>query len=214
MTHVMQLHLKLAASLVAVLPLVAHAQTATLTVAHNDPDGIVTPGQTVSITATLAWTANAGLGRIGGDIRATDDRGIAANPQLPYVFNPLPAAVIQPGTLSDGSVVDVFIQSGDSSPFFGQGPVYPWGLQAGLVLTTFEWTAPTSLGPIEFSWVPDPAMPQTYMHPNPSVGPVAFQTTYLGTSLTVVPTPASALALLGLLALPPRRASLTARRHP
>lgn len=181
----------------------AAAQTATLTVSHNDPDGIVTPGETVQITATLAWTGNSGLGYVSGDVRATGDLGSASNPSFPYGVPPL--AIVLPGTPFEGSLLDVYIESGDTNPFFGLSPTHPWGLRAGLILTRFDWTAPSNLGVVDFAWIPDPADPLPIMSPVGGFSGVPYPTTYLGTSLTVIPTPASALVFLGTLAIARRR---------
>lgn len=179
----------------------AAAQTATLTVSHNDPDGLVAPGQTVQVTATLAWTGNSGLGYVGGDVRATGDLGVASNPSFPYVVT-YPEAIILPGTPFEGSVLEVYIESADASPFFGLPPLYPFGLRTGLILTRFDWTAPSTVGVVEFAWVPDPADPLPIMSPVGGFSAVPYPTTYFGTSLTVVPAPASALLMAsGLLAV-------------
>lgn len=64
----------------SVVAVPALAQSAILTVSHNDPDGLVAPGQTVLIAASLAWVANGQVCRIAGSLMATPDRGTAANP--------------------------------------------------------------------------------------------------------------------------------------
>lgn len=181
------------------------ASTATLTVGHDDPDGIVLPGETVRITATLAWTGQSGFGYFAGSVRATDDAGTASNPSFPYSFVQLPATVVQPGTPSGGSILDVDIQSGDVSPWFGSPPLSPWGLQGGLIQTQYDWTAPVSAGEVEFDWISDPGTPLPVVFRYFSGSSLAMPTTYLGTSLTVVPAPGSAF-LLGVAGLSgPRR---------
>ena len=62
------------------------AQQAMVVVSHSDPDGIVEPGQTVEITTTVSWTSAYVLSfsLIKGDVRASADVGLAANPRFPY----------------------------------------------------------------------------------------------------------------------------------
>jgi len=189
-----------------VAPLAA-GQTTTLSVTHNDPDGLVVPGETVKVTATFAWIITSGFGWIQGDVRATGDLGTAANPTFPYGYLPLPTTVVQPGTPSGGSILDIDIRSGDVSPWFlGTPPRPPWGLQTGLILTQFDWTAPVTPGVVRFDWVPDPTQPLPIVLRYFTGSSLAIPTTYVGTSLTVVPAPASALSLaLGLTALSVRR---------
>lgn len=188
-------------------------QTATLTVSHDDPDGIVTPGQTVRIKATLAWTGQSGFGYAIGSVRVTDDAGTASNPSFPYNFLQGPATVVQPGTPAGGSILDVVIQSGDVRPWFGSPPLHPWGLQTGLVLTQYDWTAPTTAGVLEFQWIPGPANPLPVVVLYSTGSSLAIPTTYFGTSLTVVPAPASALLFASGMLAALRRQRPGALRH-
>ncbi len=201
-----RLKLGTALGLLVMSPPIAAAQTASVTLTHNDPDGLVTQGQTIQVTATFAWQGSpgSGFGLAAGDIRATNDLGLAANAVFPYVPNLLPALVIQPGTPSGGSLLDVYINSGDVGPSFGLPVFFPWNLRAGLVLTRFDWTAPATPGLVEFRWIPDPVL-LPHICPPFAGGFQLVPTTYFATSVTVVPAPAAPLALIAGLAIARRR---------
>lgn len=175
------------------------AQTAALVVTHNDVDGIVTPGQTVRVAAILSWAPGGPdmLREIEGSLRASPDIGAAANPAFPYTISPSPVVSISPGTGSAGSVVGVRLFNGDLNwLLFGFPPPEPWRNGDGLIVVQYDWTAPATPGVVAFDWSPSPTNPQTIMAFHD--GPPSFRavpTTYLGTSLTVIPAPPAALAL-------------------
>ena len=183
----------------------ASAQTATLTVSHNDPDGIVLPGETVTITSTVAWSGGLfTFWELRGGVTATDDLGSASNTRFGYQsYSSTPDTIVDPGETRGGSVDDAHFFS---ALFYGFWQVFPqpWSTSGGLNVLQFEWTAPAVPGTVEFQWDPDPTLPDIWLVPALPPG-VAAQSTYHGTSLTVIPGPASALPILAALFVPHRR---------
>lgn len=175
------------------------AQSATLTVSHNDPDGLVAPGQTVQVRVVIDYAGFFGnLWEIRGHLRSSGDIGSASGNAFPGVYPLLPQTLIDPGDLSGGSIESILIRSGEMSLISGfPGPPLPPWSAISLAVFQYDWTAPITPGPVQFTWTPDPAQANTlYIAPFISqTGPVAIPTTYFGASLTVVPAPAT-LALL------------------
>lgn len=175
----------------------SHAQSATFTISHNDPDGIVVPGQTVQLSATISWANAVLFWRSDGELIATPNIGFASNPRFGHPMSPgVPPTIIQPGTPAGGSVVDVLIQSG-VAPLMPWAPLTVWAVSSGVTLLVMDWTAPQDLGLVSFGWTPSAIQPHTLLFETwGSVDPVAVPTTYIGTSLTVVPAPASCFVLI------------------
>jgi len=173
-------------------------QSAVMRVSHNDPDGIVEPGQTVQITATLSWQNAGVLWDIRGGVRATGDAGIAANPVFPYNIELLPGRVLEPGTPVGGSVEGIWLLNGDGGFLAGWMPArVPWTSLAGIIVTTYDWTAPTTIGAVGFAWEPDLLQPSPLMFPTYSPNPwyISVPMTSIGASLTVVPGVGSGVVL-------------------
>ncbi|MEZ6232724.1 MAG: hypothetical protein R3B68_00910 [Phycisphaerales bacterium] len=172
----------------------ALAQTAALRITHEAPGGIVQPGQTIAVTATLTWTEPMLFWRIEGDLTASPNSGAAANNAFGHPVTPAANTILDPGVPSGGSVLGVEVQSG-VVPLFG--PPYPapwWPGAAGLRVLEFEWTAPLDPGPVEFNWIEQGNSGPTFfigLNPNAQTVP----TTYVGATLTVVPAPSAGLAL-------------------
>ena len=172
----------------------AFAQAATLLVTHDVPGGMVQPGQTVGVTATLTWSEPMLFWRIEGDLAASPNSGMAANNAFGHAVTPGANTILDPGVPSGGSVLGVEVQSG-VVPLFGppySAPWWPGG--AGLRVLEFEWTAPLDPGPVEFNWVEQGGSGPTFfigLNPNAQTVP----STYVGTTLTVVPAPAAWMAL-------------------
>lgn len=181
------------------------AQSAIVRVTHNDPNGIVNPGQTVQIRTTVSWQVpqgNSGLFSIAGDVHSTPNAGIASNSTLSYSLVSGPNLIAAPGTPSLGSVEGVHLEYGSINwILFGQIPPAPWGFSRGFDIVSFDWTAPANPDVVTFGWEPSNAIPQPLIACtgwNPPVQTVP--TTYFGTSITVVPAPPAALSL-GIAAL-------------
>lgn len=175
------------------------AQTATVTVAHDDPDGLVVPGQLVHLDVTVRCTDFLLFLRLDGGVFATPDVGIASNNMFGHSSPATTiSTIIDPGFAVGGSVRDVRMQSGFTT-IFGIPPAPPWinAGTTGLVLLRFDWTAPQALGSVQFDW----SSAATALNPVFYVGStsVPLPTTYVGTSLNVVPAPAaSGLLAVGL----------------
>lgn len=190
---------------IAVIAAECSAQPGILSIAHNDADGVVEPGQVVRIQANLAKPAGAAfLWEIRGDLLASPKLGIGSNNRFPYPGSN-GSAIVNMGTIDGASVRGVHIHVNDQLALSGTtGPWPPWGWQSfGIV--QYEWTAPTTPGVVEFNWQPSPDLPEIW-YALPQIwttGPIP--TTYVGTSLTVVPAPASGVLLAGGLLLIGRR---------
>lgn len=169
----------------------------TVLVSHNDPDGIVNPGQVVHIDAVLSWTSSANqfAGARGGLI-ASPNVGAGSAIQSAYV----PGALVNLGQINGGSLVGLDIAQ--TPAFFTGGfMVPPSGQYLGFELVSYDWTAPTSgfEGEVLFDFVAHPNKPNIEFFGS---GPlwVPPMTTWIGTSLTVVPTPPT-IGAFGILAL-------------
>ena len=180
---------------------VASAQSAMLSLSHDDPDGLVSPGEVVAVTLRIAWSEpppNLVLGLLQGDITASPGVGVASNPAFAHA-NPWAnqLTVLNPGTAVGGGLRGVDIQSGLYDPFgTGFGPP-PWGVHTGFDVVRFDWEAPSTLGPVEFSWTNTNTI-------GTGPGPVFFlngstiitsPTAYASATLTVVPAPGVGVVL-------------------
>lgn len=167
----------------------AWGQSARVTVSHDDPDGIVFPGQTVTITLKIAHEGFFMVADWRGDAVASPDLGTAQNP----IFGVGPSPGVTYGLPDHGSVRGSVFHA--FSPFFTPPPYTPWSTPEFEFLH-YLWIAPVTPGQVAFNWMPAPGFPsvQGYLSPI-SVDPTSYPTTYLGTSLTVIPNPSAALAL-------------------
>lgn len=190
----------------------ALAQSASISVWHNDPDGIVVPGQTLQITTTISWQVpgpNNALFALMGDVRATPNLGIASANLFPYGGASTTSVTINPGIASLGSVEGVHLENGDLLPMvsFGQLLPPPWTFRTGFDAIRFDWTAPSTPGTVHFGWEPSATLPQPLIISSissPWVQPVP--TSIVGTSLVVIPGPPACVAMvLGGAALATRR---------
>lgn len=70
----------------------------------------------------------------------------------------------------------------------------PWSQTSGFEVLRFDWTPPTTPGVVEFNFIPDPSMPApNFLGPSFLASPLP--TTFVGTSLTVIPAPGAGVAL-------------------
>ncbi|MCB9840634.1 MAG: hypothetical protein H6809_03155 [Phycisphaeraceae bacterium] len=158
-----------------------HAQMATIAVTHDHPTGLVQPGESVRIACTLSWTGAYMAARIVGDAESAPDVGIAANVGGPFGPGPL----IHYGAPIAGSVRGVDVAS---TPAFAIPPNPAWLRSEGLEFLHFAWTAPQSAGEVTIDWTPHPGFPDAlFFETGASFVPTPLPTTYIGTSLTVVP---------------------------
>lgn len=174
---------------------VAAAQSATVTVSHDDPDGIVLPGQTINVRVEVAWTGGSTsnwirFAGLSGDALPTPRVGSSSN--ITSVFQP--NGLISLGQPGQGGVLGVDVAI---TPIFGWG-CYPWPPPAtgpttlAGPLVAFDWTAPTDFsGPVTFAFDPSPTSPSVRLYPSQSSPAwVEAQTTYRPVSITVIPAPA------------------------
>lgn len=201
---------RLGAELLLLFSCQCSAQTATVSVTHNDPDGVVAPGQTVEITTTVSWThTNAvGLGRISGSVGATPNLGVASDPHFPSAYITNPQQTINMGSAVGGSVTGVLVDPAVPYWILFALPIgTPWFFNTGIAFHRFNWTANSEPGVVAFEFASDPTHPDpTFVWSGPGPLFVSFPTTYLGTSLTVIPAPpVAAVAGLGLALSVPRR---------
>ncbi|MCB9840381.1 MAG: hypothetical protein H6809_01855 [Phycisphaeraceae bacterium] len=160
----------------------ATAQTATVIVSHDDPDGLVEPGQAVRIGVMVDWTGGIQLAGLAGSLGPTPDVGIASSPS-----SPLGGPLVNVGTPLGGGIVGYDVAS--IPPFFTAGPnVIPSWAFPPIPVLEYTWTAPATPGVVEFDFTPRALAPNVRLYTSLlSIAPVEAQTTYVGTSLTVVP---------------------------
>ncbi|MCB9840878.1 MAG: hypothetical protein H6809_04410 [Phycisphaeraceae bacterium] len=185
---------------------VASAQTATVTVVHDDPDGLVEPGQTVRIDVLVEWEpATAWFAGLQGDLGPTPGVGAASN--VASIFPQ--SALVNWGQVSGGGITGLQFAI---VPPFGLW-CYPWpppgGGGTGLIgpLVSYDWTAPTDyLGPVSFDWRSPAGVPNLRVFPS-LLSPVFIEasTAYTPATLTVVPGPGGAVVVGVAAALASRR---------
>ena len=187
----------------------AHAQSAEVIVTHDDPDGIVQPGETVRVVIVHSRSGPSILAGIGGSLVTTGNLGTASaisTQMLPWP--PDPGYVNSVGTISGGSVTDVsheFLAHPAFTPFIF--PAYTtW---TGVEVLSFDWTAPVLTAPttINFDWHASPELPsvRAILQPFSQIIIEFIPTTYTGTSLLVIPAPPTAFTLPVIAAWATRR---------
>ncbi|MCA9287262.1 MAG: hypothetical protein KDA05_01680 [Phycisphaerales bacterium] len=180
----------------------AAAQTATIRLVHDDPDGLVEPGHVVRIAAMLHWDmAYLVFAATGGDVVTSPALGVSADPETPFYH-----VGTSPGTPWLGGVRD--FRATGTPPLFVPLPLPPQAWRPDPVAAlTFDWTAPAQAGEYSFEYVPSAEFPSIMLYPatNSQFG-VPVSSAYFGTSLTVVPAPATWLPGAGAIAIiSPRR---------
>ena len=98
---------------------VASAQSAALSLSHDDPDGMVSPGEVVAVTMRISWSEQPPtlvLGLLQGDITASPGVGVASSPAFAHA-NPWAnqLTVLNPGTAVGGGVVHVLHRNASSN---------------------------------------------------------------------------------------------------
>ncbi|MCB9840521.1 MAG: hypothetical protein H6809_02575 [Phycisphaeraceae bacterium] len=176
---------------------VAWAQSAHIVVTHDDPDGLVDPGQVVRINFRISWTANHTLSTLLGDAVARPDAGVASNPGTELNMGQ-PSGSLALGTPALGSVRGFSLIWGPS-PFQMPGTTY-WD---GLDFLWYEWEAPAVPGPFEFDFVFDPQTQGAWLNAG-LTNVFKVDLTSDPASLVVVPSP-GALVVLGVGAVFVRR---------
>lgn len=183
----------------------AIAQSATIEVVHDDPDGVVLPGQTVRISVLASFTGGGMLGGLSGDTVNSGAQGIASGISSWYPSGGL----VNLGVPVGGSVYDtqIAVVPGYFGPCGFLLPYCSWN--SGVHVLEFDWQA----GPVEaptlasFNFLASPTLPGLVVFPTPFLTPnwVVLPTDFSGTSLLVVPGPGAPCMLLVGMALIGRR---------
>jgi hypothetical protein len=172
----------IATSCAVLLTASAGAQTATVTISHNHPTGVVVPGQVVRIRLH-AETSTPSIARPGvsGDLLPTPAAGSSSNVSSPFPSGPL----VNLGSPASGGVVDFGVVGVPPGPFI-----------------EFDWTAPGLPGPVVFDYQPAAAVPTVRLYPSlTSPVSVAVAASVTTATLTVIPAPAALPLLVGVAAL-------------
>ncbi|MCB9840040.1 MAG: hypothetical protein H6809_00120 [Phycisphaeraceae bacterium] len=193
------------AGLVGCLAAGAFAQSAVIEVVHDDPDGVVLPGETVRVTVLASFTGGGQLAGLSGDAINAGAEGEASN--LGSWYNQ--GALVNWGAPMGGSVVGLEIAV--TPAFFGGcGFIVPqcyWNTDVHML--EFDWQAPQVGTPTHalFDFHTTPSAPGLLVFPTPWQSPhsVVLPTTFLGTSLLVVPGPGPASSLAISVSLVSRR---------
>lgn len=170
-------------------------------VTHDDPDGVVTPGQTVQFTVLMDWEpSTAVMWHMTGNLLASPNAGLALNPEIGLAILPgtLPQqAILMPGTPSGGSIFGFELFSSMTLQVGGGWVFPPWNQSTNVPILEFDWIAPGSPGRVDFGWQPAGVAATPLFNMNNATGPISsLSTTYSGASLVVVPSPASIATLL------------------
>ncbi|MEZ6233689.1 MAG: hypothetical protein R3B68_05830 [Phycisphaerales bacterium] len=165
----------------------ALAQVASIRVTHDDPDGLVEPGQVVCIATELTWSpqSHVAFGATGGSVLATPALGqtqgltSAYGPGLTTLGAPVPGGV--EGFRAIGLV-----------PLWVPIVPAPYSVFGPTVLLAFDWIAPSTPGTYEFAYHPSAEYPLVELFPSTqSQASVPVASEYVGTNLVVVPTPSA-----------------------
>ena len=169
---------------------VAAAQSAHIVVTHDDPDGLVEPGQVVRVNFRISWTPNHTLSTLLGDAAASPDAGVASNPGTELNLGQ-PSGSLTLGTPVLGSVRGFRLAFGPS-PFQMPGTTY-WD---GLDFLWYDWEAPAAQGSFEFDFEFDPQSQGAWLNAG-LTNILKADLTVEPASLVVVPAP-GAWVVLGL----------------
>ena len=184
----------------------ARAQTAQVTMVHSDPNGIVMPGDTVTLRAVVSWQGAWQFAGLKGSAKATRSLGTSA--AVNSALGPASPIVVF-GTPFHGNVIghDIAVVPG----YFTTTPPLASLQSAGMDYLRYDWTAPTVGVPIrvDFVFLAEPIAPNVRLYPHTfTTAFVEAQTTYIGTSILVLPAPGVGCVVIagfGLLAARRRR---------
>ncbi len=191
----------------------ALAQTATVTVSHNDPDGIVEPGQTIRLSMHLTWTPNMQLAGFAGQFRI-DPATTGADGTITNRLSAFwPGALVNLGLIQRDDIVGIQVAS--IPHFFTPMVTPPWANWGGLDAFSHDWIAPATPGQYNIAFLADPVAPNVRLYPaTVSANFVEAQTTYIGASITVTPSPASLITLAAASLIHSRRRRAQSEPNP
>lgn len=172
----------------------ALGQPVFVTVSHDDPDGVVEPGQVVQIRATLDWMMfQSQFAGIAGSMGPAQGVGAASSPATTL---PGQSSLVNVGVASGAGVFGFDVAS--IPPFFLGGLTLPVWNNWTINLLEYTWTAPTDYaGPVDFAFTPSALAPHARFYTSlQSPGWVEVPTTYVGTSIIVVPSPPAMAAMV------------------
>lgn len=182
----------------------ALGQSALVAVSHSDPGGMILPGETIHVTVFMSWTPpGTQLAGLAGGIR-TESAGVGSQGMISNRVSVFQSGIFANlGTIVGDDIVGIDLASVPA--FFLAWLPHPWGWSGGFNAFEHDWTAPATPGVYHISFVPSPLHPDVQIYPSvSSVNPVEVPTTYIGTSITVIPAPGG-LALLCVPAITCRR---------
>jgi len=200
----MRSHMMMALGLVCLMPTVAISQTAQVRMLHDSVSGVVLPGQTIRLRTVVSWQNASQFAGFKGDALATPGIGTASNVGSAYM-----AGILYVYGQAIGS--DVIGHDIAQIPAFFMGTVFgPSTMNTGFDYLTYNWTAPVVASPtvVEFDFVTPWFAPGVRLYPSTSsTAWVNAPTTFIGTSILVLPGPGSGavLAAAGVLAWRRRR---------
>ncbi|MEZ6235144.1 MAG: hypothetical protein R3B68_13230 [Phycisphaerales bacterium] len=145
------------------------------------------------------------LHHIEGDLRTTPNAGTISGFASPYVPAVTPWTG-QAGTISGAVISGFAVEFANHPVFYGGTLPGQWGT-VNYEVFSFDWTVPQVATPTAFdlNWLSAPAYPEITVYELLSPPPFALPTTYTGTSILVVPSPAPAALIGGVLAMAARR---------
>ncbi|MCB9840679.1 MAG: hypothetical protein H6809_03395 [Phycisphaeraceae bacterium] len=186
------------------------AQTAAIGVTHGQPSGMVEPGQSIRVSATLSRENQPGqttwLQHVAGGVRPQPDTGTPSGFSSP--FDPGNSLwSLAPGTPSGGGMAGFEVTFNVHPVGIIQHPQI-WD-QSPVELFSFDWEAPAVATPtvFEFAWEPDQTQPLVGVWVLSSGTPLQIPTTYTGTSILVVPAPGFGSIAIGIIGVACRRRS-------
>lgn len=157
------------------------------------------PGQTATILVTVTWDdPMAQFAGLRGDTIVGGALGEITNVDSALREPGSTQPFIRLGHIWAGSLIDTDIAI---IPIWFTGSIWPWTLSYdGMPFVHFEWTAPAVSVPTEvhFDFSTYAIAPNARFYPNLSnqLQPVEAETTFIGTTITVLPAPSGAAAVL------------------
>lgn len=189
----------------------ANAQTARVDVSHNDPDGIVFPGETIRVT--VLHTRDGGplemtfLAHAEGDVTVSPNLGQTSEVESPFIPAPGTMWTVNAGSPSGASLLGFEVDFPLHPDFYIWHPTL-WVIPE-IDLLSFDWTAPSVASPtgFTFNWAPSPIHPNIEIYNVSQIQSYPIPTTYTSASIVVLPAPAGLVIAAAAVAARRRRRS-------